>query len=507
MSTRQYIGARYVPKFFKNPNGGSEWIKETTYEALTIVTHLGNSYTSKKPVPLNTDITNTDYWALTGNYNAQVEEYRKEVAFLKNYVTPQMFGAKGNGVDDDTEAFKRAFSSSDNIYIPKGTYVILEPLTLNSSKTITGESKDNTFIIANNGFIICNQPSTIKNLRVNGNRTSDLITIKQTTSIGCYLNNIIVYNGLNGFVSKGINTVLENCYANTCANNGFHIENVDCYIVDCESVNNRGYGFYLKTGPHIVNNVKCYLNKIGVYCENTQFTMLNNINTQQNYEENIYLYGNNICENLVAIGGNVSKKESCPNIKIRGNVILSGISVPFFSDWDGNNTASIESEYGFNSSNIKLNVVRNRGTMPATYKDVKIQNSNYNNNVDIINNKRDNTVFTSASIKSGKGTCELVGANGVKITGVGDTPTIVNIAFEVKYDSIITLHKLFELQDGCYTGIYSNETTTNAFVYISNNNQNNYKVDCMLPSGKYYVRLKVNSDGTYFYNNIAVENV
>ena len=77
---KQYIGARYVPLIFKNENGNSEWIKELPYEFLTIVTYLGNSYTSIKNVPPNTDILNTDYWILTGNYNAQVDSYRKEVS-------------------------------------------------------------------------------------------------------------------------------------------------------------------------------------------------------------------------------------------------------------------------------------------------------------------------------------------------------------------------------------------------------------------------------------------
>lgn len=74
MSVRQYVGARYVPKFFENPNGSAEWIKNTTYEPLTIVTYLGNSYTSKKPVPLNTEITNTEYWVLSSNFSEQVNE-------------------------------------------------------------------------------------------------------------------------------------------------------------------------------------------------------------------------------------------------------------------------------------------------------------------------------------------------------------------------------------------------------------------------------------------------
>lgn len=82
MATRQYIGARYVPKFAE-PIG---WVKENSYEALTVVTYLNNSYTSKKPVPANTEITNTDYWVVTGNYNAQVEQYRQETKNLENKV-------------------------------------------------------------------------------------------------------------------------------------------------------------------------------------------------------------------------------------------------------------------------------------------------------------------------------------------------------------------------------------------------------------------------------------
>lgn len=72
---KQYIGARYVP-LFANP---AEWDNTKTYEPLTIVLHNGNSYTSCQYVPAGIDIKNNEYWALTGNYNAQVEAYRKEV--------------------------------------------------------------------------------------------------------------------------------------------------------------------------------------------------------------------------------------------------------------------------------------------------------------------------------------------------------------------------------------------------------------------------------------------
>lgn len=70
---RQYIGARYVPKFFEGAGGSPEWVSGIPYEALTIVTYLGSSYTSKKSVPAGIDILNTDYWVCTANFNSQLQ--------------------------------------------------------------------------------------------------------------------------------------------------------------------------------------------------------------------------------------------------------------------------------------------------------------------------------------------------------------------------------------------------------------------------------------------------
>ena len=63
MAEIQYIGARYVPKFAEP----LEWNKTRSYEALTIVTYNNDNYTSKIPVPVGTEITNSKYWALTGH--------------------------------------------------------------------------------------------------------------------------------------------------------------------------------------------------------------------------------------------------------------------------------------------------------------------------------------------------------------------------------------------------------------------------------------------------------
>lgn len=83
MSVRQYVGARYVPKIFEF-NGSSDWVAGIAYEALTIVTYAGSSFTSKKPVPagVGQPNLNPEYWVHTANYNAQVGAIQSEVNAL-----------------------------------------------------------------------------------------------------------------------------------------------------------------------------------------------------------------------------------------------------------------------------------------------------------------------------------------------------------------------------------------------------------------------------------------
>src|SRR5699024_11729045 len=76
-----YVGHRYVPKVM------GEWDKTESYEGLSIVTNKGTSYTSKKRVPKGIDILNEEYWVVTGNYNAQIEEYRQDVRRFDGRIT------------------------------------------------------------------------------------------------------------------------------------------------------------------------------------------------------------------------------------------------------------------------------------------------------------------------------------------------------------------------------------------------------------------------------------
>lgn len=83
MATRQYIGARYVPKFYTNSvDGSTAWESNVVYDPLIYVTLTnGHMYISKKQVPATVGIPseNTEYWLDVGSYNGISEEIQQEI--------------------------------------------------------------------------------------------------------------------------------------------------------------------------------------------------------------------------------------------------------------------------------------------------------------------------------------------------------------------------------------------------------------------------------------------
>lgn len=88
-STNVYVGQRYVPKFYDDgtEQHGATWDKTKVYEPLTIVLWEGDSYTSRTFVPAGVEITDTQYWLETGNFNAQLEALRVLVNSFEDTIT------------------------------------------------------------------------------------------------------------------------------------------------------------------------------------------------------------------------------------------------------------------------------------------------------------------------------------------------------------------------------------------------------------------------------------
>lgn len=332
---RQYIGARYVPKF-ADP---IEWDNLRSYEALTIVSYLNNSYTSKKPVPasVGNPADNPDYWVITGNYNSQVEQYRREVDELKNYVTPQMFGAIGDGITDDTKSIQSAINycveNNMPLYFPNKRYSISS--TLSISGTVTnpvnnfkmfgdgirsyGSDYFGPAIIERNGFsgnliqLTYCKGSVIKGIsfvgvgKIIGNNGLYVPYGNSNTVImdcnfekfykGIYFNyggglNYLVGNNVSvcftgiDFVSGGDSQLTDN-YVNSCMN--------DSDTDDPE----QGTGILIRTGSSHVNITggKIEWNSHGIYIVGSTGVIISGVNFDYNRRGNILANSNATTDN------------------------------------------------------------------------------------------------------------------------------------------------------------------------------------------------------------------
>ena len=123
MAVTQYIGARYVPLFFENPNDGTnDWLSGVIYDPLTVVTYLNQSYTSKIPVPASVGdpASNPTYWALTGAYNAQVAQNTSDIAQLQTdvqYIAKHASMTFNSGGGIGNNYFSRLVRIGDEVFV------------------------------------------------------------------------------------------------------------------------------------------------------------------------------------------------------------------------------------------------------------------------------------------------------------------------------------------------------------------------------------------------------
>ena len=80
---REYVGARYVPKFM------GTYDATQIYEALCVVDNgLGTSYISKIPTPAGTPLTDTDYWAIYGATSGAIINLQNQIDDINNIEIP-----------------------------------------------------------------------------------------------------------------------------------------------------------------------------------------------------------------------------------------------------------------------------------------------------------------------------------------------------------------------------------------------------------------------------------
>lgn len=180
--------------------------------------------------------------------NAWADEHETEV--VNNYVTPQMYGAVGDGISDDTTALQSTINSGKPIFIPDGTYVVSQPLICQSVCMM--ELSKNATIKAKTGTTL----SCLLGLRNDGNAYS----LAENEYI---CGGIFDGNGCCDAVI-GINYTrgkIENCIIQGVKHYGIHIG----HNLQSEGVGSGS----LRVIDVIVQNTNASLGTIGIYSNRT----------------------------------------------------------------------------------------------------------------------------------------------------------------------------------------------------------------------------------------------
>ena len=100
----------------------------------------------------------------------KITELDEKVDLLEvaTYITPQMYGAVGDGVTDDTAAFQSALTANDNLFVPDGSYLITGTLDISYKKSLFANDGQKATILYNgsDSVVSIGRMSVFRNINV-----------------------------------------------------------------------------------------------------------------------------------------------------------------------------------------------------------------------------------------------------------------------------------------------------------------------------------------------------
>lgn len=249
-------------------NMSIEIVKDTTTQQFNVMWEAKQPELTNQVNTLTTNQFNKEWSVLEDNINNTLNAQNSKIDLIKTdqrnrdvYVTPEMFGAIGDGVTDDTDAIQNAISSGHDVLLNSNKiYGVKKKLTISGNGINFPVISGGTIKALDDFIDDCileihalepMKQLKIENITLDGNKLCEF-AIKQLYGVNVYYSCIktIGFTSIHFNILDGYETVLNHVY---CRNNieynsehpitGISFGATDSILTDCVTVN-FDVGFY-----------------------------------------------------------------------------------------------------------------------------------------------------------------------------------------------------------------------------------------------------------------------
>jgi len=189
---------------------------------------------------------------------------------LKDWVSVRDFGAKGDGVTNDTLAIQAALASHKSVLLPAGTYIITSTIEVSDNRGLFGMGQGTIIKATTNSFPLIEMPgnyATVADLQLDGGSAGIVMRGRVSPCVQNAVRDVTIWNATDGLVLDGYTDSGKPCYWNNFARvlvvrhgrHGIHLlksgagdtPNANRFSqcrVYALGAGSTGYGLYLEAG-------------------------------------------------------------------------------------------------------------------------------------------------------------------------------------------------------------------------------------------------------------------
>ena len=282
--------------------------------------NLSNNFDdiSKEVIEARTDRNGTDHGRLKIRLDDIDEQLDTKLGKKETeYVNVKLYGAKGDGVTDDTQAIKDALAEQNNIYFPSGTYIISDSITLSKSTNIKGVGNTHNWGVGDGAILKATHNDYIFKCSW-GNQNNFYKINFDGKGIHTPCSSFIVECGFTGDIGiyHARVTTIDRCIFRNCTTSGIE-KMVDSKILNSFFYSNE-IGIYMNdSNDNIISGNKIEWNNIGIKLDTNVFNLIQNNIFDRNTTYGIH----SLNGSQLSIRNNQFERSLVSHLRLNGSII------------------------------------------------------------------------------------------------------------------------------------------------------------------------------------------